>query len=48
MALNPPQNSDGTPLKLEGEYFIMKRSGVEFEADLNNGTKYSGKGYVLI
>lgn len=48
MALNPPLNQDKTPLRLEGEYFIMKRTGVEFEAELANKKKYTGKGYVII
>jgi hypothetical protein len=46
MALNPPQNSTGDPLRVEGEYFVMKRKGIEFETRIESGNKYSGKGYV--
>ncbi len=48
MALNPPQNSSGDPLRVEGEYFVMKRKGVEFEFNLESGSKYTGKGYVIL
>lgn len=48
MALNPPLNQDGTPLALNGEYFLLKRSHVEFEIEYNNKVQYKGKGYVLL
>ena len=31
MALNPPLDSQGNPCRVNGEYFIMNRKGVEFE-----------------
>ena len=46
MALNPPQTSSGDPCRVEGEYFIMKREGVEFEMKVDKGNKYTAKGYV--
>jgi hypothetical protein len=46
MALNPPLTSTGEPCRVEGEYFVMKRKGVEFEFNVTNGNKYTGKGYV--
>jgi hypothetical protein len=46
MALNPPLSSSNDPLRVEGEYFVMKRKGVEFEFTLESGHKYSGKGFV--
>ena len=48
MALNPPLNSLGDPCRVEGEFFVMKRKGVEFEMKFDSGNKYSGKGYVQI
>ena len=48
MALNPPQANSGDPLRVEGEYFVMKRKGIEFEFVLESGHKYTGKGYVKI
>lgn len=48
MALNPPLNSLGDPCRVEGEFFVMKRKGVEFEMKFDSGNKYSGKGYVRI
>ncbi len=48
MALNPPLTSNGEPCRVEGEYFVMKRTGVEFEFKVDKGNKYTGKGYVRI
>ena len=31
MALNPTLDSMGNPCRVNGEYFILKRKGVEFE-----------------
>ena len=47
MALNPPLDSFGNPCRVNGEYFVMKRNGVEFEFKVSGGNKYSGKGLVI-
>ena len=47
MALNPPLDVHGNPCRVNGEYFILKRKGVEFEFKVNKGTKYTGKGHVI-
>ena len=47
MSLNPPLNSYGDPLRVEGEFFVMKRKGMEFEFKVDGGGKYSGKGTVI-
>ena len=47
MALNPPLDSYGSPCRVTGEYFIMKRGGVEFEFKVTGGNKYTGKGHVI-
>ncbi len=46
MALNPPLTDYGEPLRVEGEFFIMKRKGIEFEVKVQKGNKYTGKGIV--
>ena len=46
MALNPPLTFQGDPCRVEGEYFVMKRKGVDFEFKVEGGNKYTGKGYV--
>ena len=46
MALNPPLDAHGSPCRVNGEYFILKRTGVEFEFKVTGGTKYAGKGHV--
>jgi hypothetical protein len=48
MALNPPMTITGDPCRVDGEYFVMKRSGIEFEFKVEGGNKYTGKGYVRI
>ena len=48
MALNPPQTNNGDPCRVEGEYFIMKRIGIEFEMKIENGSKYTAKGYMIL
>ena len=47
MALNPPLDSQGNPCRVNGEYFIMNRKGVEFEFKVSGGNKYTGKGKVI-
>lgn len=46
MALNPPLTDFGEPCRVEGEFFIMKRKGIEFEVKVQKGNKYTGKGIV--
>ena len=46
MALNPPLDSNGNPCRVNGEYFILNRTGVEFEFKVSGGNKYTGKGKV--
>lgn len=46
MALNPPLTDFGEPCRVEGEFFIMKRKGIEFEIKVQKGNKYTGKGIV--
>ena len=46
MALNPQLEAQGNSCRMNGEYFILKRKGVEFEFTVNKGNKYTGKGHV--
>ena len=46
MALNPPLDNFGNSCRVNGEYFVMKRDGVEFEFRVSGGNKYTGKGQV--
>ena len=46
MALNPPLTDNGEPCRVEGEFFLMKRDGIEFEIKVIGGNKYTGKGIV--
>lgn len=48
MALNPPLTLNGDPCRVEGEFFIMKRDGIEFEMKVENGNKYSAKGFCIL
>ncbi|MCQ2817935.1 MAG: GRAM domain-containing protein [archaeon] len=48
MALNPQLNQLGDPIRIEGEFFVMKRDGIEFEFKVQNGNKYTGKGYMIL
>ena len=48
MALNPPLTEFGEPCRVDGEFFLMKRKGIEFEIKVTNGNKYTGKGVVRI
>lgn len=48
MSLNPPLTENGIPYRVDGEFFIMKRKGIEFEIKVTNGNKYKGKGVVKI
>jgi hypothetical protein len=44
MALNPPTNSSGEPLRVQGEHFILQRNGIEFEVKIDGLGKLKGKG----
>ena len=46
MALNPPLTNTNEPCRVEGEYFVLKRKGVEYEFKVKNGNKYTGVGSV--
>lgn len=46
MALNPPLNDTGEPLRIEGEHFVMQRKGIEFEIKVDGLGKFKGEGLV--
>lgn len=46
MSLNPPLNEHGEPFRIEGELFIMKRKGIEFEIKIDGLGKFKGQGLV--
>jgi hypothetical protein len=48
MALNPPLNSQGEPLRVQGEVFILSRKGIEFEVKIEGIGKLKGKGYAVL
>ena len=49
MALNPPLNEAGMPLRVsEQECFIMHRNGIEFEVKVEGLGKMSGKGILVL
>ena len=48
MALNPPLSPNGDPYRIEGEFFVMKRKGIEFEFKVEKGNKYTGKGNMIL
>ena len=48
MALNPPLAPNGDPYRIEGEFFVMKRKGIEFEFKVEHGNKYTGKGNMIL
>lgn len=47
MALNPPVTSQGIPLRVEGEFFVLQRKDMEIEVKIDNMGKYGAKGKVL-
>jgi hypothetical protein len=47
MALNPPISLDGLPLRVEGEYLVLKRKDIEGEFKIENIGKKTGKGLVI-
>ena len=46
MALNPPITEQGEPYRVQGEVFILKRKGIDFEIKIDGLGKMSGKGIV--
>ena len=46
MALNPPLDVLGQPLRVEGECFILQRKGIEFEVKVEGLGKMKGNGMV--
>ena len=48
MALNPPLTEHGEPYRVQGEVFILKRKGIDFEIKIDGLGKMSGKGIVHI
>mmetsp|Transcript_1860 Transcript_1860/g.1792 ORF Transcript_1860/g.1792 Transcript_1860/m.1792 type:complete len:93 (-) Transcript_1860:624-902(-) len=48
MALNPPQMADGEPVRVAGEYFMLKRKGIEFECKVKGEGKFKGVGYLVL
>jgi hypothetical protein len=44
MALNPPQDQSGNPLRVNGEHFILDRKGIEFQVKIDGMGKLKGKG----
>ena len=49
MALNPPLNQNGTPFRLEQEYILCERRGMEIEVKIkSNNKKLKGKGKIYL
>lgn len=48
MALNPPQLADGTPTRLDREFFILSRGNVSFTLNVPQIGKKTGKGWVSL
>lgn len=46
MALNPPINHEGQPMRVEGEYFAILRKDMEIEVKIEGWAKLSAKGKV--
>jgi len=46
MALNPPINSEGQPMRVEGEYFAILRKNMEIEVKIEGLSKLTAKGKV--
>lgn len=48
MALNPPQDQSGNPLRVNGEHFILDRKGIEFQVKIDGMGKLKGKGQMIL
>lgn len=48
MALNPPLNGSGEPLRIQNEHFILERKGIEFEVKIEGMGKLKGKGRSIL
>ena len=48
MALNPPLNEHGQPLRVANEHFILERIGISFEVKIPSMGKLKGKGSLLL
>jgi hypothetical protein len=47
MALNPPM-SGCDPHRVNGEYFLVYREGIEFHVDVKGMGKMKGKGKLIV
>lgn len=48
MALNPPLDQNRIPLRIAGEFFVMKRGHISFEFKVQRGNTYKGDGDVIL
>jgi len=48
MALNPPINSEGQPMRVEGEYFAILRKNMEIEVKIEGLSKLTAKGKLFV
>mmetsp|Transcript_15339 Transcript_15339/g.23620 ORF Transcript_15339/g.23620 Transcript_15339/m.23620 type:complete len:153 (+) Transcript_15339:17-475(+) len=48
MALNPPLNDMGDPLRVQGEVYILSRKGVDFQVNIEGMGKLKGKGRCIL
>ena len=46
MALNPPLNEGGEPLRVPRETFVLKREHIDFEVKVQGLGKFKGSGAV--
>ena len=46
--LNPAQDSNGDPGRVEDEYFVLHRKGVEFTVNFKDIKKFFGKGRLIL
>lgn len=49
MSLNPPLDFNGSPLRVEHEYFVLKRTDMKYSLSFENSTiKYQGTGSAIL
>ena len=48
MALNPPLDNQGNPLRVTGEQFYLDRRGIEFQVKIDGMGKLKGKGNMIL